>query len=529
MNKENQGRFSTMSCTRIHLPVLLLLAMVLFSSCERVTSNVLNVDYRGDNEGLPADGRVTQEQHDLSQDHNIEMEVKAKGNNTLTIEDGVPMATLSNDNTIPLVGLGVGNLQHYLVPLLIASAEQGDKRIRLFDTAHSSDNEHLVAQGIIQGMDRYGNTAPPPNNNTVGKNNGEKDKKLVVHVITKVWYTHLGYERTKLSIKHSFEQLKEAFDHPLVDLRVHMMLHWPRCYDNIHFMNCEEDEDNLPEHIKKSGPPPLEDKKNAWKQSWRALEDIYQNERHLYPLESIGLSNFNYYDLIQLDTFAKIHPHVLQINVWSLLYDPHVVDYCETNNIHIQVYNAMSGIVANPDKAPKAYHHLQKIAAELTTQIEEENTEDSFGELEIEELSPAQVVLAWLIQHGVGVIPRTSRLSRLSENSAITLMQVPELNNLQVETVAHAVEAYLSGTDLEEDIHVSVTFHAPENKDIMIFWNGNDGKKVHVAYVAPGDRFEETTYPDHSYRLYDAQDIDIYVDYTVNAKLGEHKNVHVEL
>merc|ERR1712154_50121 len=104
----------------------------------------------------------------------------------------------------------------------------------------------------------------------------------------------------------------------------------------------------------------------------------------------------------------------------------------------MQVYNVMSGIVTNPEKAPKAYHHLMKVSTELTSAVLSENGEDALNELGIDELSPAQAVLAWLIQHGVSVIPRTSRLSRLSENSAMTLSNVPELTDLQVETVAHA-------------------------------------------------------------------------------------------
>jgi len=404
----------------------------------------------------------------------------------------------------------------------------------------------LAAKKSRRGSSNY--STHPGSKVEQGGDGESENERVVVHVVTKVWYTHLGYERTKLSVKHSFEQLREAFNHPMVDLRLHVMLHWPRCYNSIEFMNCQEDEDNLPDHVRMAGPPPHEDRENAWKHSWRALEDLYLNERHNYPLESIGLSNFNYNDLIQIQDFARMHPHVLQLNVWSLIYDPHVVEYCETHNVHVQVYNALSGIVTDRNKAPKAYHHLQKVSSELTTAIEEENgnmennnndnkrvmsytttTTNNNNNIVVDELSPAQTVLAWLIQHGVGVVPRTSRLSRLSENSAVSLVQVPELNNLQVETVAHCVEAFLSGNDLEEDVHVSVTFHAPQDKDVMIFWNGFDGKPVHIAYVAPGDRLQETTYPNHSYRLYYAQNMDVFVDYKVNAKLGQHENVHIEL
>ena len=415
----------------------------------------------------------------------------------LALDQGVPVVILSNKNALPLIGLGVGNLQHYMVPLMVAGAIQDDKMTRLFDTSHISDNEHLLAEGINQGIERLENTT----------------EKLTIHVVTKVWYTYLGYERTKISIQESFESLKEAMSNPRVDLKVHILLHWPRCYDNISWMSCEEDEVRMPEYVRSAGPPPHKDKNNAWKGSWKALEEAYLSDE--YTIESIGVANFHLKDLEELKSIARVEPHILQINVWSLLYDPMLIDHCHKNKIHVQVYNAMSGILTDPEKAPNAFHHLQKIAADLS------------GELP-EDISPAQVVLAWLMQHGVSVVPRTSRLSRLQENSAVALASVPELSDIQAETVAHAVEAYLSGVDLEEDIHVKVTFHAT-TKDTFLYWTRHDGGEVKVAFIPQGETFNETTYPNHSFRLYDARNKDHFIEYKVGANFGEHEHVHAEL
>ena len=68
--------------------------------------------------------------------------------------DGIPLVTLHNDQQMPLVGLGVEYLPPYLIPLMAASAMQNDKRTRLFDTAHVSDNEKMLATGIAQGLER---------------------------------------------------------------------------------------------------------------------------------------------------------------------------------------------------------------------------------------------------------------------------------------------------------------------------------------------------------------------------------------
>jgi len=422
---------------------------------------------------------------------------QAKIGSIITFEEGIPLVHLANNNLIPLVGFGVGNLQRERIPKMVAEAIQDDNKSRLIDTSHASDNEELVALGILRGVEKM---------------NLPKGKKLKVHVVTKVWYTHLGYDRTKLSVEESLKALKPVIDSDKVDLQLHILLHWPRCFDNIPWMNCEKDEEDLPQHVKDAGPAPHENP-DAWKDSWKYLEDLYLSES--FPITSIGISNFHLHDVEKMDAFARIHPHILQVNIWSLLYDPNLIDYCHKHRIHVQVFNAMHGTIMQPENAPRAYNHVQKVAFDIAEQAG------------LDYVTPAQVILAWLIQHGVSIIPRTSRMDRLAENSAVTLAKIPALTDHQVETIAHAVEAYLSGDDLKQDIHVSVTFHAV-SKDIMVYWRTHEDE-IRLAHVKKGESFKETTYPNHVYRTYDAQNKDIFKDHTVSAQFGDHEEIHVEL
>eukprot|EP00522_Entomoneis_paludosa_P004981 CAMPEP_0172468292 /NCGR_PEP_ID=MMETSP1065-20121228/60931_1 /TAXON_ID=265537 /ORGANISM="Amphiprora paludosa, Strain CCMP125" /LENGTH=474 /DNA_ID=CAMNT_0013225653 /DNA_START=274 /DNA_END=1698 /DNA_ORIENTATION=+ len=420
----------------------------------------------------------------------------AQVGSVISFYDGVVYAKLVNNNRIPLVGYGVGNLKHEMVKGMVSSALQDDKKIVMIDTAHASKNEHLVGEGIVKGVEKL-----------------DKTKPLEVHVVTKVWYTHLGYERTKLSIQDSLESLRPALDHEKVNLKLHVLLHWPRCYANVPWMDCEREEKMLPDHVKEAGPDPSLDPDNAWKESWRALEDMYLSDE--YPIASIGLSNFHLKEIEQVEAFAQIHPHVVQMNLWSLLYDAHLIDYCHKHRIHVQAYNVIHGTISQPDQAPRAFRHLEKVANELSIEV---------GET----LTPVQVVLSWLIQHGVSVIPRTTNVHRLAENSAVALLNVPAFNDHQVETVAHAVEAYLSGDDLD-DIHVSVTFHAV-SKDVVLYWMGHDAdenSEVRIELLRVGDTFDETTYPTHKFRAYDAQNKDIWTEHDITANYGEH--LHIEL
>ena len=110
----------------------------------------------------------------------------AQVGNVISNENGILMANLLNNNKIPLVGIGVGNAPLHLVSPLVSAALQNDKRTRLIDTSRTPGNEEAVANGIMRGVEDMWN-----------KQVGKK-KKIQVHVLTKVWYTHLGYERTKV-------------------------------------------------------------------------------------------------------------------------------------------------------------------------------------------------------------------------------------------------------------------------------------------------------------------------------------------
>ena len=225
-------------------------------------------------------------------------------NNNYDSSLSIPMTTLSNGVDLPLVGFGVGNLQHDLIAGRIAEALADDKNTILIDTAHASSNEITVRKGIENGLRASTSTHQGP-----------------VHVVTKVWYTHLGYERTKLSVKASLEELlvPNENDDVSVDIRVHILLHWPRCDDSIPWMNCEAEEERLPGSVKKAGPPPHLHKDTAFLESWRGLEDIYTGKvilgEKLPKVESIGISNFNMDDLQALLGISRVTPHILQVRM----------------------------------------------------------------------------------------------------------------------------------------------------------------------------------------------------------------------
>ena len=330
------------------------------------------------------------------------------------------ITTLSNGKKLPLIGMGVGNLHHDRIVDMISFAGSDECGIQLVDTAHASQNEGLVKQAI----EKY-----------------TTDKEF--HVITKVWYTFLGYERTNISVKESLQ----ALDAP--NIKVHILLHWPRCRDDISWMDCEGEEERLPQSVKDAGPPPHLDKDHAFLDSWRALEDMYDDDS---KIESIGISNFDMQDLKTLLAHSRVSPHILQGNVWTYVFDPRLIGYLNVHEIHFQAYNVMNGIFSQTSRAPNAYHSLVTVADEL------QSHDNSVA-------TPAQVVVRWLVQNDVSVIPRTSNKQHLQENAG-TLSAVPPLSPKQQDIVKNAVAALLRGVDLDPP---KVTFFNT-NQVAHLFW-----------------------------------------------------------
>lgn len=424
--------------------------------------------------------------------------------------DDVFTTTFSNGLQFPLVGVGVGNLQRNLVEKVIYEGLKDDHRIRMVDTAHQSGNERDVTRGIVTGVRDL-------------KASTKIEGRIQHHVVTKIWYTYLGYERTKIAVEEILQDLHEAIKDPNVDLRVTLIIHWPRCYDHIPWMECEKEEQQLPERVKQAGPPPHLDKDNSWKESWRALEEYYNNAD--YPtIASIGISNFERDDMETLVKTSKTMPHIAQINVWTLMNNPALIDMLNRSGIHIQVYNVMNGIIGQLNNNPKAHHHILMVGNQL---VQASATGSSPLEV-VDVVRPGQVVLKWLVQTGISVIPRTSNLDRLDQNSAVALMRIPNMNEQQLQIVAKSMSALINNKDLDDDVKVTVRFHAKKT-DLFLYWIAGDSQEKHVTFIEKGTAYEEKTHPGHQFKVYNAYDPDQFQTVSIHGAYGAIQDVHIEL
>jgi hypothetical protein len=70
----------------------------------------------------------------------------------------------------------------------------------------------------------------------------------------------------------------------------------------------------------------------------------------------------------------------------------------------------------------------------------------------------------------------------------------------------------------------------------VIYWTGSqdetftgDNEKRISGHVPTGSTFEDYAHPGHTFRVYDFYRPEVYADYHVEGKYGDHHHVHIEL
>lgn len=438
-------------------------------------------------------------------------------------DDGLLMFKLNNGMHIPLVGVGMGNLQHELIPQVVSANLIPSQDIRLIDTAHGSKNEQKIGDAVAS-FDRA---------NRAQTRGGGSDKPPppALHVITKVWYTHLGYERTKISVQESLNELASVNTRQVY---VHMLLHWPRCNDEIEWMNCEEEENNLPQFVKDAGPPPHLDKENAFKDSWRALEELYNQhnaERQRSDgaigkpiIFSIGVSNFELDDMKALLEMAHVQPQIYQGNSWVIFQYPYLISFLRQHDILFQAYGVMSGIIQRRQDSPSAFHILSTLSHELTEEIQSVNPDKGVKQPDVTE---ATILLAYLVHSNIGVIPRAASKAHQHENSPSSIKAV--VRNMtpdHIKRLERAIPALTRG----EELHASVSFINALEGAILLHWMHPDTNEELVVsdLIQSGSVEVQQTHPGHVFVVYDMER-KIRKEFVVEADYGEEQFFQVEL
>jgi len=137
-------------------------------------------------------------------------------------------------------------------------------------------------------------------------------------------------------------------------------------------------------------------------------------------VRSIGVSNFNSYQLARVLNEGEVKPVVNQIEVHPYLTNHHLVDFCRQNKVVVTAFSPF----ASPDRswAPKDEKRLledpqlMKIADEMGA-------------------TPAQTVLAYLLKRDLVVIPKSATPSRIKSNYEALDIEISEKHFNQIDAL----------------------------------------------------------------------------------------------
>lgn len=130
---------------------------------------------------------------------------------------------------------------------------------------------------------------------------------------------------------------------------------------------------------------------------------------------SIGISNFQGSLILDLLRYAKIRPAALQIEHHPYLVQPTLIKLAKSEDIAVVAYSTFgptSFIELDWDKArntPALFDHS------LIVEIAKKHSK-----------TPAQIILRWVTQRGIAVIPKSNSQARLEQNLHVTDFNLSE-------------------------------------------------------------------------------------------------------
>ena len=152
-------------------------------------------------------------------------------------------------------------------------------------------------------------------------------------------------------------------------------------------------------------------------ETWRAMEDAVKSGK----VKAIGVCNFSIQHLEGLKKTATIWPPAVnQIECHPLFPQKELVDYCRKEGIVVQAYSSLGG----QDVGKKYWRTLypppkksRQNPQEPVTKLS--NTPPVLALAEEADRTSAQVLLRWGLENNFALVPKTSSMERMIENSKV--------------------------------------------------------------------------------------------------------------
>jgi len=127
-------------------------------------------------------------------------------------------------------------------------------------------------------------------------------------------------------------------------------------------------------------------------ETWKALEALVKKGK----VKSIGVSNFTAEKIEELWKTAEIKPAVNQIEIHPYFQQEELVQWSKEHGIVIEAYSPLGNNIYNLPRAVDDAK-IEEVAKSLGKQ-------------------PAQVIISWVVQRGIVVLPKSVTPSRIKDN-----------------------------------------------------------------------------------------------------------------
>lgn len=132
---------------------------------------------------------------------------------------------------------------------------------------------------------------------------------------------------------------------------------------------------------------PVQEKIND---TWKAMIQLLNKGK----VSAIGVSNYSIEELKETIQNSDIVPAINQVEFHPFSFEKDLLQFCTKNAIQVEAYSPLT-------RGKRLNHHVLIKMGERY------------------DVSPAQILIRWCLQHNVVVIPKSSREARILENSQV--------------------------------------------------------------------------------------------------------------
>jgi alcohol dehydrogenase (NADP+) len=275
-------------------------------------------------------------------------------------EEAMKTFTLNDGQLIPAIGLGTWQSKSDEVAEAVREAI--DAGYRHIDAAWIYQNEQAVGQGIRDAIAQ------------------KAAKREEIFVTSKLWNTFHAPD----AVEQGCQETLSALGLDYLDL---YLMHWPVAFrpGNQH---------SAPEDFFPLSEMPLS-------KTFEAMLKL--REKGL--VKSVGVSNFTVSKLKQLITESGAIPAVNQVELHPYHPQNELLAYCQEQNIRLTAYSPLGS--GDRPESMKQKNEPPLLSNERVRAI-----------AQAENLTPAQLLIAWAIDRGTVVIPKSTNAARIAENLA---------------------------------------------------------------------------------------------------------------